>query len=206
MTQQDYLEDISEIRNMMERSSRFVSLSGFSGILIGTYALIGAYIAYRTFYFSNEVIYHTLLRGELSQNLVKLIIIGSGVLLATIGTAAVLSYMKARKAGHPIWDSTVKRLLSNLAIPLVAGGIFVVILLMKRAIGLVAPATLIFYGLALVNASKYTLSDIRYLGICQIILGLISTYYIGYGLLFWAIGFGALHIIYGVIMYNKYER
>jgi hypothetical protein len=44
------------------------------------------------------------------------------------------------------------------------------------------------------------------LGICEIGLGLIASIYMGYGLLFWAVGFGVLHIIYGIVMYMKYER
>ena len=69
-----------------------------------------------------------------------------------------------------------------------------------------APASLIFYGISLVNASKYTLTDIRYLGVMEIILGLINTQFIDYGLYFWATGFGLLHIIYGAMMWWKYER
>ena len=107
---------------------------------------------------------------------------------------------------QPLWNHQTKRLLINLLISLATGGIFSFILLLKGFIGLVAPITLLFYGLALVNASKYTLSEIRSLGLLEIALGLISTYYIGYGLLFWAVGFGALHIVYGVLMHLKYEK
>jgi hypothetical protein len=70
---------------------------------------------------------------------------------------------------------------------------------------LVAPATLIFYGLALVNAERYTLTDIKYLGYCQIGLGLISLFFLGWGLVAWTFGFGVLHIVYGLIMHKKYK-
>ena len=69
----------------------------------------------------------------------------------------------------------------------------------------VAPLTLLFYGLSCVHASKYTIGGVRYLGITIILIGLIATYFTGYGLLFWAIGFGLCHIIYGALMYFKYE-
>jgi hypothetical protein len=106
-----------------------------------------------------------------------------------------------------VWDKTTERMLINLLLPLVAGGIFCLILIFKwQLIGLVAPVTLLFYGMALINASKYTFHDIRYLGVSEVILGLIGTYFIGYGLLIWAIGFGILHIVYGLLMYYKYER
>ena len=57
-----------------------------------------------------------------------------------------------------------------------------------------------------VNASKYTLNDIRYLGLTEIFLGLVALVFLEYSLLFWAIGFGLVHIIYGIVMYYKYER
>ena len=128
------------------------------------------------------------------------------VLVASIVVGLILTWRSAKKNGQTIWDATAKRMLINLMIPLVTGGFFCMILLIHGLIGLVAPVTLIFYGLALINGSKYTLDDIRYLGICEIILGLLASIFIGYGLLFWAIGFGVLHIVYGLLMYNKYER
>ena len=91
-------------------------------------------------------------------------------------------------------------------IPLITGGLFCLALLYHGLAGLVAPATLVFYGLALVNASKYTLHDIRNVGYCEIVLGLASLFFLGYGLEVWVIGFGILHIIYGSLMYWKYER
>jgi len=93
-----------------------------------------------------------------------------------------------------------------LIIPLAAGGLFAAGLLYHNEWKFVAPACLVFYGLALVNASKYTLSDIRYVGIMEILLGLINMYVVDYGLYFWAAGFGVLHIVYGLIMWWKYEK
>lgn len=202
----DYIKDISEIRNIMERSSRFMSLSGLSGIMAGVYALIGAYIAYRIFYFSDEILYRSIARGNFSGDVLKLVGLALVILVLAIATGIWLSYRKAKKKGYKVWDITAQRMLVNLAIPLVTGGIFIIILFFKGLIGLIAPATLIFYGLSLINASKYTYTDIRYLGFCELILGLLSSYYIGYGLVFWAMGFGLLHIIYGSVMYFKYEK
>ena len=65
---------------------------------------------------------------------------------------------------------------------------------------------LIFYGIALYNASKHTLSYVKYLGFTEIILGLISAMYPGDGFWFWVIGFGFMHIIYGSLMYFKYDK
>lgn len=201
-----YLNDISEIKNMMNKSSRFISLSGLSGVLAGIYSLIGAFLAYKIIYTDSYQLgaYLNLIVTE--DAMIQLFGIAFGVILASLITGIVLSMRKAKKQGDKIWDASSKRLLINFMIPLVTGGIFILFLIEKEIYGYVAPLTLIFYGLACVNASKYTLGDVRYLGITLLILGLISAYFIGFGLLFWALGFGFCHLFYGSLMYFKYER
>jgi len=201
-----YLNDISEIKNMMNKSSRFISLSGLSGVLAGIYSLIGAYLAYRIIYtdqFSSGS-YRNLIVTE--DSMIQLFSIAFGVILLSLLTGIVLTTKKAKKQDEKIWDASSKRLLINFMIPLVTGGIFILFLIEKEIYGFVAPLTLIFYGLACVNASKYTLGDVRYLGITMLIIGLISSYFIGFGLLFWALGFGFCHLFYGSVMYFKYEK
>jgi hypothetical protein len=206
MENEKYLNDISEIKNMMNQSSRFISLSGLSGVLAGIYSLIGAWLAYKTIYFDTTSMgnYRNLIISQDSIN--KLFIIASTVLILSIITGITLSVRKAKKTEDKIWNVSSKRLVINFAIPLATGGFFILFLIEKEILSLVAPLTLLFYGLACVNASKYTLGDVRYLGITMIILGLLSTWFLGYGLLFWALGFGICHIIYGSMMYFKYDR
>lgn len=206
MNSQEHLKAITDIRSMMERSSRFISLSGLSGICAGLFALSGATMAYLKLNSFDSGSYRSLERNELMDTIVYLISIAAVVLILSVSTGILLTVRNSKKKGVKIWDATVKRLLINLMIPLITGGLFCLIMLYHGIIGLVAPATLLFYGLALINASKYTLNDVRYLGILEIILGLIASIYIHNGLLFWAIGFGVLHIIYGTVMYFKYER
>lgn len=205
--EQDYIRDIAEMRSMMERSSKFLSLSGWAGIMAGIYALSGAFIAYRILYFNpDEIVYDTIRNGELSFSLLKVMLLAITILVLALGTAIFLSIKKAGKRGEKLWNPVTKRLLINMAVPLVAGGILILILVSKGLIGLIAPFTLLFYGLALYNASKFTYEDIRVLGLVEIALGLVSTIFIGYGLIFWALGFGVAHIIYGIYMHYRYER
>lgn len=203
--QKEHLQAITDIRSMMERSSRCISLSGLSGVFAGIFALIGAYLAYIKM---NS--FNTDYSRVSSENIIEITIyfieIAGAVLIASLTVGTLLTIRNSKRKGIKVWDNSAKRLLINLGIPLVAGGLFCLVLLYHGIIGLVAPATLIFYGLALLNASKYTFNDIRYLGILEIILGLAGSMFIGYGLIFWAIGFGVLHIIYGAVMYFKYER
>lgn len=203
---EDYLKDLSDIRAIMERSSRFISLSGLSGILAGVFALAGAWFAYEIVYNNpSEDLYAG--NGAISSETLLLLFANAFIVLAlAIGSGVFFTVRRSKKMKMKVWDATSKRLLINLLIPLVSGGLFIIIIVLKGFIGLVAPLTLIFYGLALINASKYTLGDVRYLGLSEVALGLIATLLLKWGLLFWAIGFGALHIIYGAVMYFKYER
>jgi hypothetical protein len=190
------LTELKDIRNIMERSSRFLSLSGLSGILIGVYALIGAFIAYRIVYIQ----FPSQIRQEYFNDLiVKIFIIGVSVLILSLFTIFLLTIKKARKEQKPIWGPGSKLLLLNLMIPLVTGGILVAIFVFRGYYEIISPSFLMFYGLALVNAAKYTRPEILGLGIIEIILGLIAAILPGYGLYFWAFGFGVLHIVYGFV-------
>lgn len=206
MNNEKYLNDIAEIKEMMNKSSRFISLSGLSGVLAGIYALIGAAYAYTLIYENTSIAddYKNLIITQ--STAIKLVMVAIMVLFLSILTGFLFSINKAKKRNENVWNLASKRLLINFLIPLVTGGIFTLILIEKDIISLVAPATLLFYGLACLNASKYTLGDIRYLGISIIFVGLLSTWFLGYGLLFWALGFGVCHIIYGSLMYFKYDR
>ncbi len=204
---QDYIRDIAEVRSMMERSSKFLSLSGFAGIMAGIYALGGAYIAYKVFDFNpDELRYGMSESGDLADNMLKVIPLGLVILVLALGTAIILSSKKAGRKGEKLWNPATRRVLINMAVPLVVGGLLILVMISRGLVGLVAPMSLIFYGLALYNASQFTFEEVRSLGLIQIVLGLLGAYFVGYGLLFWAIGFGVVHIVYGIYMHYRYER
>ncbi len=205
--EQDYTRDLTEIRSMMERSTKFLSLSGISGIMAGIYALVGAFVAFRLFYIENgSVIKNTLDGQQLTKEVESLILLAMSVLVLAVGTAIIFSLKKSGNQGEKLWNSSARRLVINMAIPLITGGIFILILISKGLYGFLAPASLVFYGLALVNASKFTFEEIKSLGIVQVLLGLLAFYFIELGLLLWAVGFGLMHIVYGIVMHLKYEK
>ena len=207
--QVDSITEVRDIRRMMERSSRFISLSGMSGVSAGLFALAGAIVA-RYVYFENYYNDYNS-RGyftgtEFTELKWKLVILAGVVFVGAFVSAFYFTWKKSNKQGVSLWNHTSRRLFWNMAIPLVAGGLFILGMLQHNDWKYVAPACLMFYGLALVNASKYTLTDIRYLGYCEVLLGAFNLLWLGYGLYFWAFGFGILHIVYGIIMWWKYER
>ena len=205
----DSLSAVKDIRQMMERSSRFISLSGMSGIAAGVCALAGAAVV-RYVIFENDYDRYGgngYRNGEDFAGLkFKLIGVALVVFAAAFISAFYFTWRKSNKQGVAIWNPASRRLFWSMAFPLVAGGLFILGMLRHDEWRFIAPSCLLFYGLALVNASKYTLSDIRYLGYCEVALGLVNMLWIGYGLYFWAIGFGIMHIVYGLVMYWKYER
>lgn len=211
MEEKEIHDELAAIRGLMERSSKFISLSGLSGILAGIYASIGSGVAYYILYTGDYPVKHNshyfIAEGIQSIiNIYSLLLLGILVLLASVVTAIILSSRQAKRKGQPIWGKISQSLLFHMSIPLLTGGLLILIFMYDGSYGIVAPASLIFYGLSLVSASNFTFTDVKYLGLCEIALGLIAACLPSYGLLFWALGFGVLHIIYGGMMYLKYDR
>jgi hypothetical protein len=208
---QDQLAELREIRNLMERSSRFLSLSGIAGVIVGVVAIAGVAVAYLLLGLGlNEPGYY---QFSAAQNVAEIAAAEAflfadfmAILILSLFTGIYFAVRNAKKQGLPVWDATASRLLINMIIPLAAGGIYCLILGFHGHLAFIAPATLIFYGLALINASKYTINDIRYLGIIEVAVGLTASLFVDYGLLFWAFGFGILHMVYGIKIYFKHER
>jgi len=210
--QDQSLQELQHIKKMMERSSRFISLSGLSGISAGVCALIGAWFANKVSERSaapsgEGKIYNRDYTDTLQEFLgSQLFYIAALTLLGALIFAFLFTYLRSKKNNIAIWGTASRRLLTAVAIPMIAGGFYLLREIQVGNYGLIAPGCLIFYGLALVNGSKYTLDEVRYLGYGQIILGIVNCWMMDYGVYFWATGFGLLHIIYGILMWYKYER
>lgn len=196
----DYKKDLNEIRNLMERSSKFLSLSGRSGIAAGVYALCGALWAYTNNRFESPW------GGKLTEPITDIVILALLVLLITLCTAWWFSHRKARRQNETLWNPVSRRMLTHLSVPLLTGATLIVVF-HAHALDIFAPAfTLIFYGLAMLNAGKFTFDEIRSLGVLEVILGLAAAGFPQYSLVFWVLGFGVLHLIYGIVMYLKHEK
>lgn len=206
MKQNDVLKEIGQIRSLMERSSKFISISGLSGVLIGIFAIVGAAAGYATLYgFESQFAYRDYYVTD-SKVVGKLILIAVLVLCGSLFIGWWMARKKAKRVGQSIWNQASRALLWAVAVPLVTGGLLSLILIMRGDYGLIASTLLIFYGLALCAGSTFTFKEVRWLGMMEIGLGLITLAWPGYGLWFWVVGFGLLHIIYGLIVHNRYEK
>lgn len=205
MNQKDLINQIGQIRSLMEKSSKFMSISGLSGVLIGSYALIGTAVAYIMLYgFNSQFGYRDHYVNR--ESIHALLFIAFAVLIVSIGTGYYMAKQKAKKAGQSIWNPTSKALFQAMAIPLLTGGVLALILLYQQNISMIASILLIFYGLSLSAASSFSFRELRWLGVLDIVLGLLALCFPGYGIYFWAAGFGVLHIIYGLIVHQRYEK
>lgn len=202
----EYQQDIASIRSIMERSVKFVSLSGLSGVLAGIYALSGSIAAYFVVYYPHLPFGFRFYYVSETATIIKLFAIAVTVLGASLLTGYLMSAQKAKKLGLTVWNNTSRQLVIDLLIPLASGGLFIIILALHGYFVLISSVCLLFYGLALINASGRTFKEVKYLGILEILLGLVSALLPGFGLIFWAIGFGVLHIIYGILMHYRYDQ
>ena len=218
MNKIDPVEDLAEIRKMMEGSSKFISLSGLSGVFAGLTALIGSAVAWMVIQDFNKRFLHYNFAGSINEEYKRLdnilFLIALGILIGALGFGLLFTYLKARRNNQKLVSPVAFRLMRSLMTPLGFGGLFIIGLYSVGYYELIAPATLIFYGMSLMNASKYVQVELKYLALCEMALGVIaifalkadfdirSTLQIG----IWALGFGVLHIIYGLIMWNKYDR
>ena len=203
------IEDIRAIRKIMEESTRFLSLSGLSGVFAGLTAIAGALFAWFFILDNGSIHYDEYFRNLPEKETIslrwKLIADALVVLLLSVLISLYFSVKKAKRESKNLWTPVSRRLVINFLIPLAAGGIFVIALLVRNQIQFIVPSFLIFYGLALVSAGKFTFGEVFYLGILEIVTGLVAAFVPGWGLSFWIIGFGILHIVYGLAMYRRYE-
>jgi len=203
--QNESLQELQHIKKMMERSTKFSSISGFSAIAAGICAVTGIWVAIKEIAAWKEQHLNNLSANK-DDLAFQLLLIAVVTFLAAAFTSFIFVYLRCKKLDIPVLGMSARRVIINMAIPLLAGGCFIFRIATSGSYELITPACLIFYGLALVNASKYTLDEIKYLGFIELGIGIINLWVLGYGLILWGIGFGLMHIIYGTLIWWKYER
>jgi hypothetical protein len=211
---EESLQALHDIRGIMERSARFLSLSGWSGVWAGCTALAGAAIGHA--WLPPGLLRYNYLTGTATDDAAPYCFCGEGfyrplllalaIFIVALAGGYYFTWRKMRRQGTSLWNHASRQMMWAVAVPLITGGIFVLGFMRYNHPIYIAPACLAFYGLALVNGSKHTLTDIRYLGYLEILLGTVCLFVPGWGLYFWIAGFGILHILYGMIMWNKYDK
>ena len=192
------VQDLAEIRHLMESSSRYLSLSGWAGIWAGLFALIGSFIGYTKIQ-SGYRMYH-------SDLIFELLPLAIAVLILSVLVGVFTSHRKAKRDNNALFNSASKKLIFKFGSILIIGGLFGLLLIYRGMFDLVGASTLLFYGLAILSVHHLTYSSVKYLGYYFVLLGLISMANPGWGIYLWPLGFGIGHIVYGILFLTKEQK
>jgi hypothetical protein len=186
--------------------SRYRALSGLSWLFSGLVVLAAVAFAWVYLDYSYEGRFdHDQLFGNLEAIPPEYVqVLGTAAVVFLVLAAATMAFFnrrKARRLGLPVWNDAAWKMALAFVVPVVTGAAWGIILVFKYGLfGLVAPLTLLFYGLGLTQASTHTLPALRYLGLAEIGLGLVSCFLTRETLIFWGLGFGVFHVLFGGLM------
>ncbi len=186
----------------MQQNTSHFSLSGISGILLGTYGLLTVYLINML-----TSTYGDGFEGS-SQLPIALLEIGIQVLavimiLISLISLRIRAKRRARKNNRKLWDLHSKKVRFHTLIPLLLFVIVLVIIANKGYYSSITPLLLFLYGVFLLNLSRFSVGSLKYLAIAEIILAVIAYFIYDKEMLFLGLGFGFFHIIYGSLTFGK---
>lgn len=211
MKEKEVKKTLSDIRDMMSKSSRFQSVSGYSIVVVGLLAAVASlitavFIGVENGFPCSEKLQHFAVMDTAVRT--KSIAITGMVLFAlSLLTVFFFAYIKSKR--HQLrfaFDKRMGQMLLDFFIPLAVGGVLSIVLVMQQHYGLTSSIMLIFYGLALVNCSHYTYPVFRYLGYVELLLGIIDCFTMSHALLTWFLGFSVAHIVFGIVYILLFDR
>jgi len=211
MEEKEIRQTLNDIREMMSKSSRFQAVSGWSIIIVGLYAAVASAMAATVIgvgdwlpCFENLHRYANL-NTPLRSRIAALIAIG--LLMLSLLTVYVGAIIKSKRNNlRFVFDKRMMQMLLDFFIPLAAGGLLSMALVMQGHYGLTSSIMLLFYGLAQLNCSHYTYPALRLLGYAELLLGIIDCFTMSHALLFWFLGFSVMHIVFGIAYVLIFER
>jgi len=195
-----HIEDLRAIHNLMERSSIFVNLSGIGAIIVGLCALAGSWFAHRILW------QYSLAPYTLTELKLSLLTLAAIVFFSALGIYVLFVWLRSRQLKAKFWNATARKISINFGVPFLSGSLVVFHLLTNDYISMVAPVSIIVYGIAVFCASHNSFVESRLLAVLEIALGVVALWFPGQGLWFWMVGFGLLHILYGIVFWFNHER
>jgi hypothetical protein len=181
------LDNLRFIRETMERSASFTAIPGYGGILMGVTAIGAAIIAH----------YQPSLRGWLVTWLVEAFL--------AFGIGILAMWQKAKNSGDSLNSAPARKFAFGFAPPLIAGIILTGLLYFKGLFTYLPAVWLTLYGTAVVTGGAYSVRIVPIVGWIFMSLGLVSVFLpTGYGNLLMGLGFGLLHLVFGLIVARRY--
>lgn len=173
-------DDLRFIRLAMERSPRFTGVPGWGGVWMGISALVAAAVASR----------QPTVEGWLGTWLAEACI--------AIGIGGWAIRRKARRVQLPVLSGAGRRFMLSFLPPAVAGAILTMALYRAGETALVPGAWLLLYGAAVVTGGAFSVKVVPLMGICFMALGVAALAGPGWSDPLLALGFGGLHIAFGL--------
>ncbi|HXG86130.1 MAG TPA: hypothetical protein VNI84_19070 [Pyrinomonadaceae bacterium] len=181
------MDNLRFIRETMERSAVFTSVPGYGGALMGATAVGAAIIAHN----------QPLIKNWLIVWLIE------AILAFSIGLFAL--WQKSKNSGESLASVPAKKFALAFAPPIVAGIILTALLYYRGFYEFLPCVWLTLYGTAVVTGGAYSVRIVPIVGWIFVALGAVAAFApASAGNLLMALGFGAMHIVFGLIVARRY--
>src|SRR5437868_8349161 len=180
------MDNLRFIRETMENASSFTAVSGWGQCAIGLTALGAAYIAAR-----QSAPGHFVTGGWIKVWLVAAFV--------SLALSAGTMWLKARAAELPLWSRPGRKLVLNFAPPALVGALLTLALARNGPTTLIPPTWLLLYGAGVITGGAFSVRIVPVMGLCFMLLGVVALFSPAVWVnVLMAVGFGGLHIIFGI--------
>ena len=181
------MDNLRYIRGAMERAGLFTAVPGLGGVVMGSTALVAAWVAGPP-------------RGEARWLAVWAV---EAAVALLIGLAA--AWEKSRRTRMALISGPGRKFLAGFA-PAMSAGVLLTAALWNAGAPAFLPGTwLLLYGVAAVSGGAWSVRVVPLMGVCFMAMGAVALWApAGFGNLFLAAGFGGLHIVFGAVIAIKY--
>ena len=178
-------EALAYIRQTMESASSFTALSGWGLVAVGVVGLAAAGVAWRSG-----------VPERLSAWLPAAVL---GVLCSGIANAA-----KARRLEMPLWTGSLRKVAWVMAPALAAGALMTWALDQAGVRYLMPGMWLALYGAGVTAGGTFSIRAVRWMGIALLLLGALAFVDPRQAIVYLALGFGVLHILFGLYVVRRH--
>ena len=181
------MDNLTFIRQTMERATAFTAVPGWGGVGMGVLALAAATVA----------------ETRITRTEWLITWLATSALGLTLGGWTMAS--KARRAGTTVFSYSGRRFVLSYVPPLLVGALLTGVLV-RAGLWSALPGTwLLLYGTGVVTGGAFSVRVVPLMGLCFMVLGAAALFSpASWGNLLMAAGFGLLHIVFGLIIARRY--